>query len=35
MVRVFTSISKVNGSNRMSDVLCVVNNDMLIEYFPI
>jgi hypothetical protein len=35
MVKVFTSISKVNKSNRMSGVLCVVNNGMLIEYFLI
>jgi hypothetical protein len=34
MVRVFVFIPKVKGSNLMN-VLCVVNNGMLIEYFPI
>jgi hypothetical protein len=34
MVRVFASIPKVKGSNFMA-VLCVINNGMLIEHFPI
>jgi hypothetical protein len=35
MVKVFATISKVKGSNLMGGVVCVVNNGMLIEYFPI